>query len=61
MSRNKGDQPRTGTGDAPRGRKPRRDELFMVNQEGRNLRKQPRGWGIAKVIPLIGRARHRKK
>lgn len=57
--------PRTGTGDAPRGRKPKTSELRIENAHGtaahpdnRYRGPQPKGWGIAKVIDILtGRER----
>lgn len=48
-------KPRTGTGDAARGRKPQANECRMVGTppEGGIRAKQPKGWGIAKVIDIV--------
>lgn len=43
--------PRTGTGDAPRGGKPRPDQLAITNRDGDKQRTgQPKGWGIGRVL-----------
>lgn len=46
------DQPRTGTGDKPRGRKPKNSELRMRSADGSPRRQQPKGW-VAKVIDIV--------
>lgn len=60
MSGNKADKPRTGTGFNARGRKPHTSELSMVNVFGDRARKQPRGWGIARVFDIVT-GKERKK
>lgn len=54
--------PRTGTGDAPRGRKPRASELRIEAKEGmaahpdnRYRGPQPKGWGLGKIIDIVTR------
>ena len=45
--------PRTGTGDKPRGRKPRPDQLAITNRHGDRQRTgQPKGWGIGRILPF---------
>lgn len=52
--------PRTGTGDKARGRKPQANECRIENKYGQDAHpdnryrgSQPKGWGIAKVIDII--------